>query len=150
MYNSRLCTQHLALPWLQHKLAYFFFVGAKLCGRLTLHCKLRRRHSDSRDVLMSACFIFVVVLMELPHVFLFVSTTAGSKLNKDLKHYLSQRFQKSSPDHELQQTIRDNLYRHAVPCEYTTVSLSPHCHSIFSCFISLSLLYCLLRVLAFI
>uniref|UniRef100_A0AAQ4PE89 Membrane-associated guanylate kinase, WW and PDZ domain-containing protein 1 n=1 Tax=Gasterosteus aculeatus aculeatus TaxID=481459 RepID=A0AAQ4PE89_GASAC len=43
------------------------------------------------------------------------------KLNKDLKHYLSQRFQKSSPDHELQQTIRDNLYRHAVPCESTTV-----------------------------
>ncbi|XP_024125006.1 membrane-associated guanylate kinase, WW and PDZ domain-containing protein 1b isoform X6 [Oryzias melastigma] len=40
----------------------------------------------------------------------------GSKLNKDLKTYLSQRFQKSSPDHELQQTIRDNLYRHAVPC----------------------------------
>nr|XP_043880341.1 membrane-associated guanylate kinase, WW and PDZ domain-containing protein 1b isoform X7 [Solea senegalensis] len=40
----------------------------------------------------------------------------GSKLNKDLKHYLSQRFQKSSPDHDLQQTIRDNLYRHAVPC----------------------------------
>ncbi|XP_065811125.1 membrane-associated guanylate kinase, WW and PDZ domain-containing protein 1b isoform X6 [Labrus bergylta] len=40
----------------------------------------------------------------------------GSKLNKDLKHYLSQRFQKSSADHELQQTIRDNLYRHAVPC----------------------------------
>ncbi|XP_068170444.1 membrane-associated guanylate kinase, WW and PDZ domain-containing protein 1b isoform X4 [Antennarius striatus] len=40
----------------------------------------------------------------------------GSKLNKDLKQYLNQRFQKSSPDHELQQTIRDNLYRHAVPC----------------------------------
>uniref|UniRef100_A0A3Q3Q507 Membrane associated guanylate kinase, WW and PDZ domain containing 1b n=1 Tax=Monopterus albus TaxID=43700 RepID=A0A3Q3Q507_MONAL len=40
----------------------------------------------------------------------------GSKLNKDLRSYLSQRFQKSSPDHELQQTIRDNLYRHAVPC----------------------------------
>uniref|UniRef100_A0A3B3Z9X0 Uncharacterized protein n=1 Tax=Periophthalmus magnuspinnatus TaxID=409849 RepID=A0A3B3Z9X0_9GOBI len=40
----------------------------------------------------------------------------GNKLNKDLKHYLSLRFQKSSPDHELQQTIRDNLYRHAVPC----------------------------------
>nr|XP_014263509.2 membrane-associated guanylate kinase, WW and PDZ domain-containing protein 1 isoform X22 [Maylandia zebra] len=42
--------------------------------------------------------------------------TKGSKLTKDLKQYLSQRFQKSSPDHELQQTIRDNLYRHAVPC----------------------------------
>lgn len=51
-----------------------------------------------------------------------MSTLTGSKLNKDLKHYLSQRFQKSSPDHELQQTIRDNLYRHAVPCE------SSHCH----------------------
>ncbi|KAM9813242.1 membrane-associated guanylate kinase, WW and PDZ domain-containing protein 1b isoform 3-T3 [Neosynchiropus ocellatus] len=44
------------------------------------------------------------------------TVSQGSKLNKDLKHYLSQRFQKSSPDHELQQTIRDNLYRHAVPC----------------------------------
>lgn len=60
--------------------------------------------------------------MPFPHVFLFVSTMAGSKLNKDLKHYLSQRFQKSSPDHELQQTIRDNLYRHAVPCESMTIS----------------------------
>ncbi|XP_015202607.2 membrane-associated guanylate kinase, WW and PDZ domain-containing protein 1b isoform X1 [Lepisosteus oculatus] len=40
----------------------------------------------------------------------------GSRLNKDLKQYLSQRFQKSSADHELQQTIRNNLYRHAVPC----------------------------------
>uniref|UniRef100_A0A8C2DMK2 Membrane-associated guanylate kinase, WW and PDZ domain-containing protein 1 n=1 Tax=Cyprinus carpio TaxID=7962 RepID=A0A8C2DMK2_CYPCA len=40
----------------------------------------------------------------------------GNKLNKDLKRYLSQRFQKSSADYELQQTIRDNLYRHAVPC----------------------------------
>ncbi|XP_066554094.1 membrane-associated guanylate kinase, WW and PDZ domain-containing protein 1b isoform X4 [Amia ocellicauda] len=44
----------------------------------------------------------------------------GSRLNKDLKHYLSQRFQKSSADHELQQTIRDNLYRHAVPCTTRT------------------------------
>lgn len=60
-----------------------------------------------------------LVLMPLPHVILFVSPLTGNKLNKDLKHYLSQRFQKSSPDHELQQTIRDNLYRHAVPCECT-------------------------------
>uniref|UniRef100_A0A674BT55 Membrane associated guanylate kinase, WW and PDZ domain containing 1 n=1 Tax=Salmo trutta TaxID=8032 RepID=A0A674BT55_SALTR len=42
----------------------------------------------------------------------------GNKLNKDLKHYLSLKFQKYSLDHELQQTIRANLYRHAVP--YTT------------------------------
>ncbi|XP_061535017.1 membrane-associated guanylate kinase, WW and PDZ domain-containing protein 1-like isoform X11 [Phycodurus eques] len=40
----------------------------------------------------------------------------GNKLNKELKHYLSLRFQKASPDHELQKTIRANLYRHAVPC----------------------------------
>ncbi|XP_051967903.1 membrane-associated guanylate kinase, WW and PDZ domain-containing protein 1-like isoform X6 [Xyrauchen texanus] len=46
----------------------------------------------------------------------FKTVRQGNKLNKDLKHYLSQRFQKSSPDHELQQTIRNNLYRHAVPC----------------------------------
>uniref|UniRef100_A0A3P8Q6M4 Membrane-associated guanylate kinase, WW and PDZ domain-containing protein 1 n=1 Tax=Astatotilapia calliptera TaxID=8154 RepID=A0A3P8Q6M4_ASTCA len=46
----------------------------------------------------------------------FKTVRQGSKLTKDLKQYLSQRFQKSSPDHELQQTIRDNLYRHAVPC----------------------------------
>lgn len=67
------------------------------------------------------------------HMFFCLSTTTGSKLNKDLKHYLSQRFQKSSPDHELQQTIRDNLYRHAVPCECQT-----HCSPIsswFSCFV---------------
>ncbi|XP_076859179.1 membrane-associated guanylate kinase, WW and PDZ domain-containing protein 1-like isoform X4 [Brachyhypopomus gauderio] len=40
----------------------------------------------------------------------------GHKLNKDLRHFLSLRFQKSSTDYDLQQTIRDNLYRHAVPC----------------------------------
>ncbi|XP_037534545.1 membrane-associated guanylate kinase, WW and PDZ domain-containing protein 1b [Nematolebias whitei] len=44
----------------------------------------------------------------------------GTKLNKDLKHYLTQRFQKSSADHELQQTIRENLYHHAVPCTTRT------------------------------
>uniref|UniRef100_A0A8D1WZV9 Membrane-associated guanylate kinase, WW and PDZ domain-containing protein 1 n=2 Tax=Sus scrofa TaxID=9823 RepID=A0A8D1WZV9_PIG len=46
----------------------------------------------------------------------FKAVRQGGKLNKDLRHFLSQRFQKGSPDHELQQTIRDNLYRHAVPC----------------------------------
>nr|XP_048294377.1 membrane-associated guanylate kinase, WW and PDZ domain-containing protein 1 isoform X18 [Myodes glareolus] len=46
----------------------------------------------------------------------FRAVRQGGRLNKDLRHFLSQRFQKGSPDHELQQTIRDNLYRHAVPC----------------------------------
>ncbi|TWW56831.1 Membrane-associated guanylate kinase, WW and PDZ domain-containing protein 1 [Takifugu flavidus] len=50
-------------------------------------------------------------LLSIPRIAL------GHKLNKDLKRYLSLRFQKSSPDHELQKTIRANLYRHAVPCE---------------------------------
>lgn len=48
---------------------------------------------------------------------LFYILPTGGKLNKDLRHFLNQRFQKGSPDHELQQTIRDNLYRHAVPCK---------------------------------
>lgn len=47
----------------------------------------------------------------------FKAVRQGGKLNKDLRHFLNQRFQKGSPDHELQQTIRDNLYRHAVPCK---------------------------------
>uniref|UniRef100_A0A8D3AHB5 Membrane-associated guanylate kinase, WW and PDZ domain-containing protein 1 n=1 Tax=Scophthalmus maximus TaxID=52904 RepID=A0A8D3AHB5_SCOMX len=46
----------------------------------------------------------------------FKTVRQGHKLNKDLKHYLSLRFQKASPDHELQKIIRANLYRHAVPC----------------------------------
>ncbi|XP_063113175.1 membrane-associated guanylate kinase, WW and PDZ domain-containing protein 1 isoform X6 [Cavia porcellus] len=46
----------------------------------------------------------------------FKAVRQGGRLTKDLRHFLSQRFQKGSPDHELQQTIRDNLYRHAVPC----------------------------------
>ncbi|XP_072223892.1 membrane-associated guanylate kinase, WW and PDZ domain-containing protein 1-like isoform X2 [Leuresthes tenuis] len=44
----------------------------------------------------------------------------GHKLNKDLKRFLSLRFQKSSSDHQLQKTIRANLYRHAVPCTTRT------------------------------
>ncbi|XP_027632347.1 membrane-associated guanylate kinase, WW and PDZ domain-containing protein 1 isoform X7 [Tupaia chinensis] len=46
----------------------------------------------------------------------FKAVRQGGRLNKDLRQFLNQRFQKGSPDHELQQTIRDNLYRHAVPC----------------------------------
>ncbi|XP_078731149.1 membrane-associated guanylate kinase, WW and PDZ domain-containing protein 1-like isoform X3 [Lampetra fluviatilis] len=40
----------------------------------------------------------------------------GKDINKDLKLYLNQRFQKGSVDHDLQQTIRDNLYLRTVPC----------------------------------
>jgi hypothetical protein len=37
-------------------------------------------------------------------------------LTKDLRIYLNTRFVKSSVDHDLQQTIRDNLYMRTVPC----------------------------------
>ncbi|XP_078468430.1 membrane-associated guanylate kinase, WW and PDZ domain-containing protein 2-like isoform X2 [Lampetra planeri] len=40
----------------------------------------------------------------------------GSLINKDLRHYLNQRFAKGSLDHEFQQTIRDNLYLRTTPC----------------------------------
>ncbi|XP_012923537.1 membrane-associated guanylate kinase, WW and PDZ domain-containing protein 1 isoform X6 [Heterocephalus glaber] len=56
------------------------------------------------------------VLDSCPEAVTFKAVRQGGKLNKDLRHFLGQRFQKGSPDHELQQTIRDNLYRRAVPC----------------------------------
>ncbi|XP_048864675.1 membrane-associated guanylate kinase, WW and PDZ domain-containing protein 2a isoform X10 [Brienomyrus brachyistius] len=40
----------------------------------------------------------------------------GGIVDKDLRRYLNLRFQKGSVDHELQQTIRDNLYLRTVPC----------------------------------
>ncbi|XP_071805383.1 membrane-associated guanylate kinase, WW and PDZ domain-containing protein 3-like isoform X1 [Asterias amurensis] len=40
----------------------------------------------------------------------------GQMLNKDLRRYLNMRFQKGSVDHDLQQTIRENLYVRTVPC----------------------------------
>ncbi|XP_072181833.1 membrane-associated guanylate kinase, WW and PDZ domain-containing protein 1-like [Diadema setosum] len=41
---------------------------------------------------------------------------SGQNLPKDLRRYLSLRMPKGSPDHELQQTIRENLYVRTVPC----------------------------------
>ncbi|MCJ8742942.1 hypothetical protein PDJAM_G00088110 [Pangasius djambal] len=42
--------------------------------------------------------------------------TTGGVVDKDLRLYLSLRFQKGSLDHKLQQIIRDNLYLRTVPC----------------------------------
>lgn len=47
-----------------------------------------------------------------------ISVAPGGVIDKDLRHYLSLRFQKGSVDHELQQIIRDNLYLRTVPCEF--------------------------------
>ncbi|XP_056092549.1 membrane-associated guanylate kinase, WW and PDZ domain-containing protein 1 isoform X6 [Rhinichthys klamathensis goyatoka] len=41
---------------------------------------------------------------------------AGGRLKKGLSYFLSQRFQKLSADHQLQESIRINLHRHAAPC----------------------------------
>ncbi|XP_051949853.1 membrane-associated guanylate kinase, WW and PDZ domain-containing protein 1-like isoform X1 [Xyrauchen texanus] len=41
---------------------------------------------------------------------------SGGRLRTDLRYFLSLRFQKSTADHQLQETIRDNLYYYAVPC----------------------------------
>ena len=43
---------------------------------------------------------------------------AGQTLTKDLRKYLNMRFQKGSIDHDLQSTIRENLYVRTVPCKY--------------------------------
>lgn len=42
-----------------------------------------------------------------------------SGLPKELRQFLTSRFPKGSVDHELQQTIRDNLYLRTVPCKWT-------------------------------
>lgn len=80
------------------------------------HLLVKWQHVNSKETTFSFFFFFDVKVCLLD-LFLSVCLFPGHKLNKDLKHYLSLRFQKSSPDHELQKTIRANLYRHAVPCE---------------------------------
>ncbi|XP_075552156.1 membrane associated guanylate kinase, WW and PDZ domain containing protein magi isoform X4 [Dermacentor variabilis] len=45
-----------------------------------------------------------------------VRCVRAGHLTKDLRQYLNTRFQKGSIDHDLQNTIRDNLYLRTVPC----------------------------------
>ncbi|XP_073767476.1 membrane-associated guanylate kinase, WW and PDZ domain-containing protein 1 isoform X5 [Danio rerio] len=44
------------------------------------------------------------------------TATGRGRMKKGLRYYLSLRFQKHSTDHQLQETIRDNLYRYSTPC----------------------------------
>uniref|UniRef100_H2ZDG6 Membrane associated guanylate kinase, WW and PDZ domain containing 3b n=1 Tax=Ciona savignyi TaxID=51511 RepID=H2ZDG6_CIOSA len=46
----------------------------------------------------------------------FKTVKEGQTLTKDLKQYLSQRFNKGTVDHQLQAAIRDNLYLRTLPC----------------------------------
>ena len=48
-----------------------------------------------------------------------VFCNADSLLTKDLAMYLARRFPKGSIDHEMQQTIRDNLYTRTIPCKHS-------------------------------
>ncbi|XP_047659983.1 membrane-associated guanylate kinase, WW and PDZ domain-containing protein 2a isoform X11 [Tachysurus fulvidraco] len=58
----------------------------------------------------------MAVLKHCKHPIRLKCVKAGGVLDKDLRLYLSLRFQKGSLDHELQQIIRDNLYLRTVPC----------------------------------
>lgn len=63
-------------------------------------------HSRYKIIIVHWCVKWIHIL------FLFAGL-----LPKDLKQYLASRFQKGSVDHDLQQTIRDNLYLRTVPCK---------------------------------
>ena len=63
---------------------------------------------------LALCFSFDYIDGLLEENFLFILFDLG--LTKDLRQFLDARFQKGSIDHELQQTIRDNLYMRTVPC----------------------------------
>ena len=52
--------------------------------------------------------------MDLLTAVIFVTLHPGG-LSKDLRQYLNTRFAKGSVDHDLQNTIRDNLYLRTVP-----------------------------------
>ncbi|XP_054711922.1 membrane-associated guanylate kinase, WW and PDZ domain-containing protein 1-like [Uloborus diversus] len=45
-----------------------------------------------------------------------ITVARGGYLGKDLRQHLNTRFPKNSPDCELQNTVRDNLYLRTVPC----------------------------------
>ncbi|XP_050413169.2 membrane-associated guanylate kinase, WW and PDZ domain-containing protein 2 isoform X3 [Patella vulgata] len=45
-----------------------------------------------------------------------IKTLRPGLLPRELRQFLTARFQKGSVDHDLQQTIRDNLYMRTVPC----------------------------------
>ncbi|XP_035677580.1 membrane-associated guanylate kinase, WW and PDZ domain-containing protein 1-like isoform X3 [Branchiostoma floridae] len=57
----------------------------------------------------TVCFWELEYFLEIHH-------HRGQGLTKDLRQYLNTRFQKGSVDHDLQQTIRDNVYLRTVPC----------------------------------
>ncbi|CAH1265676.1 MAGI3 [Branchiostoma lanceolatum] len=56
----------------------------------------------------TVCFWELDYFLEIHH-------HRGQGLTKDLRQYLTTRFQKGSVDHDLQQTIRDNVYLRTVP-----------------------------------
>jgi hypothetical protein len=57
-------------------------------------------------------FFFPILYINTLIIYIFLTG-----LTKDLRQFLDGRFEKGSIDHDLQQTIRDNLYKRTVPCK---------------------------------
>ncbi|EDV25800.1 uncharacterized protein TRIADDRAFT_24598, partial [Trichoplax adhaerens] len=58
----------------------------------------------------------VDLIKSSPEPLRLLTVKSNTALPRDLRQYLRSRFQRDSADHELQQTIRDNLYMRTVPC----------------------------------
>lgn len=58
----------------------------------------------------------ITLIRDSPASLNITSVLPGLGITRDLRKYLGTRFQRGSVDHELQQTIRDNLYMRTVPC----------------------------------
>lgn len=57
-----------------------------------------------------------LIVQQPNHAIQAVSSSSSFGLPIDLKEYLSRRFVRGSIDHDLQATIRDNVYLRTVPC----------------------------------
>ena len=70
------------------------------------------RALDFADLsLVSSNSEILIKLISITHIFPFFS----GAITTDLRQYLNTRFPKGDVDHELQNTIRDNLYLRTVP-----------------------------------
>jgi len=63
----------------------------------------------------------LICLNDFVYVCFYMSKLTGL-LTRDLQEFLNRRFQKGSVDHDLQQTIRNNIYKRTVPCEFISSS----------------------------
>ncbi|KAI8504048.1 Membrane-associated guanylate kinase, WW and PDZ domain-containing protein 3 [Branchiostoma belcheri] len=86
------------------------------CAQLIRRRRLRNYHLHRFSSAGLPSRAHTVCFWELEY-FLEIYNYRGQGLTKDLRQYLNTRFQKGSVDHDLQQTIRDNVYLRTVPCK---------------------------------